>query len=134
MSPAWVAQIFESAMFFSTSALACASAGRRSTVAAMHCRHGTLRLGGLMVCLLRVWEKAASGGCLERVGGGLLLFHDVGGARLAVDGALDRFLGRAVVEFLDLLVVLGLPVDEHTDADEQVFGFRQRDRAVLDAV
>src|SRR4051812_3703264 len=104
MSPAWVAQFFESAMFFSTSALACANAGsRKSKVAAMHCRHEMLRLGVLMICLLRVGEKSVSGGSLERVGGGLLLFHYVRGARLAVDGALDRFLGRAVVEFLDLL-------------------------------
>ena len=44
----------------------------------------------------------------------------------AGDGALDRFLDGAVVVVLDLLVVLGEPVNEYADADEQVVGFGGR--------
>ena len=56
------------------------------------------------------------------------------GVRLAGDGALDSLLGRLIVELLDLLVVFRLPVDEDADADEQVVGLLDRDRAVGDAV
>ena len=70
----------------------------------------------------------------ERMLGGVALGDDLLRVRLAGDGALDRFLGRVVVVLLDLLVVLGFPMDEHADADEQVVGFPRRDRAVGDAI
>ena len=38
---------------------------------------------------------------------GILLRRDLGGLRLAFDGAGEGFLGGAIVEVLDLLVVLG---------------------------
>src|SRR3546814_10529130 len=46
------------------------------------------------------------------------------------DLALDGFLGGLVVVVLDLLVVLGLPVDEHADGNEHVVGFLHRDGAL----
>src|SRR5215470_8093757 len=110
MSPACMAQFFGSAMFFSTSAFACASAGRTKRLAAMHCRQGTLSLGSIIIASFLGGKLT---GCLERVGRGGLPRHDVGCARFAGHGPLDRLLGGAVVELLDLLVVLGLPVDEH---------------------
>src|SRR5262245_36550661 len=48
------------------------------------------------------------------------LGDDFGRLRLAGDRARDRFLRGLIVEVLDLLVVRGIPMDEHADADEQV--------------
>src|SRR6266511_1609287 len=45
----------------------------------------------------------------ERVVGGVLLRSNGGCLRLALDGAGDGFLDGAIVEVLDLLVVLGFP-------------------------
>src|SRR3954466_1722560 len=47
-----------------------------------------------------------------------------------LDCPLDRFLRGAVIVFLDLGVVLGFPMDEHADADEQIVGLALRDRTV----
>src|SRR5258706_531747 len=73
---------------------------------------------------------ARSGG--EGVRRAVLLGHRLGRGRPAADGARDRFLGRPVVEVLDFLVVLGVPMDEHADADEDVVGLVLRDGAVGD--
>ncbi len=69
----------------------------------------------------------------ERMLGGIALGDDFLRRRMTGDGALDRFLGRLVIVFLNLLVVGGFPMDEHADADEQVVGLPGRDRAVGDA-
>ena len=53
----------------------------------------------------------------ERVLGSVLLLHDLGRPGLAIDGAGQRFLGGAIVEVLNLLVVVGFPMDEHAEAD-----------------
>src|SRR2546426_1064366 len=49
--------------------------------------------------------------------------------RLPLEGALDRFLHRPIVEVEDLLVVLRLPVDEHAHQDAVVVHFVSRDDA-----
>src|SRR5262245_36521883 len=54
--------------------------------------------------------------------------------RLALDGPPDGFLGGAIVEVLDLLVVGRIPMDEHADATEQVLGLVLRDDAFGHAV
>src|SRR6266702_2723439 len=49
--------------------------------------------------------------------------------RLPLEGALDRFLHRPIVEVVDLLVVLRLPVDENPHQDAVVVHFVPRDDA-----
>src|SRR4051812_12121908 len=56
----------------------------------------------------------------ERVLGGVLLRQDLLDLRLVLHGALDGQLGRLVVELVDLVVVLGLGVDEHAAHADQV--------------
>src|SRR4029079_17726572 len=70
----------------------------------------------------------------ERVVSGILLRCDLGGLRLAFDGAGEGFLGGAIVEVLDLLVVLGFPMDEHANGDEEIVGLVRRDDAFGDGV
>src|SRR6186997_2537817 len=53
---------------------------------------------------------------------------------LAGHRAGDGFLRRLVVVIEDLLVVRGLPVDEHAHQDAQVVGLVARDDAALDRV
>ena len=48
------------------------------------------------------------------------LRDDIGGGRLAVDGARDRLFRGLIVVVLDLLIVLGVPMDEHADANEEL--------------
>ena len=54
--------------------------------------------------------------------GRVLLRSDLGGLRLALDGAGKGFLGGAIVEILNLLVVLGFPMDEHANGDKEIVG------------
>jgi hypothetical protein len=70
----------------------------------------------------------------KRMVGGILLRRDLGGLRLAFDGAGEGFLGGAIVEVLDLLVVLGFPVDEHANGDEEIVGLVGRDDAFGDGI
>src|SRR4029079_14585920 len=70
----------------------------------------------------------------ERVVSGILLRRDLGGLRLAFDGAGEGFLGGAIVEVLDLLVVLGFPMDEYANGDEEIVGLVRRDDAFGDGV
>src|SRR5262245_17287632 len=65
---------------------------------------------------------------------GVLLRGDFGGLRLALDGAGDGFLGGAVVEVLDLLVVLGFPVNEHAYGDIKIVGLVGGDHAFGDGI
>src|SRR5262245_11343906 len=65
---------------------------------------------------------------------GVLLRGDFGGLRLALDGAGDGFLGGAIVEVLDLLVVLGFPVNEHADGDIEIVGLVGGDYAFGDGI
>jgi len=59
---------------------------------------------------------------------------DIGGCRLAADRARDRLFRGLIVEVLNLLIVLGVPMDEHTDANEQIVGFANRDHASRDTI
>ena len=59
--------------------------------------------------------------------------HFVGGG-LAGHGALDGELSRLVVVFVNLLVIGGGGVNEHTADDAEVFAFTLRDDAIGDAV
>jgi len=52
----------------------------------------------------------------ERVVGGVLLRSDLGGLRLAFDGAGEGFLGGTIVEVLDLLVVAGASASDEFKA------------------
>ena len=70
----------------------------------------------------------------ERVVGSVFLRGDLGGLRLAFDGAGEGFLRGAIVKVLDLLVVLGFPMDEHADGDEEIVGLVGRDDAFGDGV
>jgi len=54
------------------------------------------------------WGFSLSTGS-ERVVRRILLRSDLRGLWLALDGARERFLGGAIVELLDLLVILGFP-------------------------
>src|SRR5437660_7281265 len=58
-------------------------------------------------------------GC-ERMLDLVALRHHLGSARLSLNGASDRFLGGAVVEILDFLVVVRFPMDENADTDEDI--------------
>ena len=71
----------------------------------------------LFAGLTPTWGFSLSAG-RKRVVDLVLLRGDSGGLWLALHGASDGFLGGAIVEVLDLLVVLGFPVDEHADGDE----------------
>ena len=66
--------------------------------------------------------------------GRLALADDFRRCRLATNGPLDRFLDGPIVEVVDLLVVGGVPMDEDTDADENVVGLGGGDRSIGDAV
>ena len=59
--------------------------------------------------------SASAGG--KRMVCQVLLRGDLGGLGLALDGASKSFLRGAIVEILDLLVVLGFPVDEDADGE-----------------
>jgi hypothetical protein len=59
----------------------------------------------------------------------IALRNDIGGCRLTVHGARDRFLRGLIVEVLDLLVVVGVPMDEHAHTDEQIVRFLDGNRA-----
>ena len=65
---------------------------------------------------------------------GVLLRGDFGRLRLALDGAGEGFLGGAIVEVLDLLVVLGFPVNEHADGDKEIVGLVGGDHAFGDGI
>jgi hypothetical protein len=54
---------------------------------------------------------------------------DIGGRRLAADRARDRLFRGLIVEVLNLLIVLGIPMDEYADTNEQIVGFGHRDNA-----
>ena len=58
----------------------------------------------------------------ERMPRALVLLQHLVDGRLAFERPGDRFLHRLVVELVDLLVVLGLPVDEHAHQDAEVVG------------
>src|SRR4030095_12886211 len=77
-------------------------------------------------------EKSALGG--ERMFDLVALGDDLGGLRFTTDRARDRLLGGAIVVILDFLVVLGLPVNEYADADEQVVCFLLRNDPFRHAV
>ena len=64
----------------------------------------------------------------------ITLGDDIGGCRLAADRARDRLFRGLIVEVLNLLIVLGVPMDEHTDANEQIVGFANRDHASRDTI
>src|SRR5262249_6992637 len=81
--------------------------------------------------LLPTWGFSPLAGC-ERVMDLVLLRGDGGRLGLALHGASDGFLIGAIVEVLDLLVVLGFPVDEHADRNEQIIGLVRRDDAFGD--
>jgi hypothetical protein len=61
------------------------------------------------------WGFSLSTGC-ERVVGGVFLRGDLGGLRLAFDGAGEGFLGGTIVEILDLLVVAGASASDEFKA------------------
>src|SRR5207247_1373748 len=73
--------------------------------------------------------SALVGSARERVCGGLGARDDRVDPRLALQGPLDRFLHRPVVEVEDLLVVLRLPVDEDAHQDAVVVHLVARDHA-----
>src|ERR1051325_2572668 len=74
------------------------------------------------------WGFSLSTSC-ERVVCCVFLRSNLRGLRLAFDGAGEGFLGGAIVEVLDLLVVLGFPMDEHANGDEEIVGLVGRDYA-----
>src|SRR5262245_62976207 len=82
--------------------------------------HGLARAGLAPASVRDVGTEIALG--RERMLDLVALGDDLGGLRLAVDGACDRFLGGAIIVFLDFLVVGGFPMDEHADADEEIVG------------
>src|ERR1700724_541429 len=70
----------------------------------------------------------------ERMLRDIALGDDMGGCRLAVDCARDRLFRGLIVEVLNLLIVLGVPMDEHADANEQIVGFADGNNARGDTV
>src|SRR4029077_4518793 len=69
--------------------------------------------------LVPTWGFSPSAGG-KRMMSRVLLRGDLGGSWLTLHGASDGFLGGAIVEVLDLLVVLGFPVNEHADGDVEI--------------
>src|SRR5689334_1691162 len=68
-------------------------------------------------CTTDVWDVPRSRDLRrERMLDLVALGDDLGDLRLARNGTRDGFLGGLVVVLLDLLVVGGVPVDEHADA------------------
>jgi hypothetical protein len=67
--------------------------------------------------------------CAKRVLGGVALRDHAGGTRLAGHRALDRLAGCVMTILRDRFNILGFPMDEHADADENVvgLGFRHGD-------
>ena len=64
---------------------------------------------------------------MRSVGGERMLRGDARGehalrGRIALHRAGDGFLRGLIVEVLDLLVVVGVPMDEDADADEEIVG------------
>ena len=53
---------------------------------------------------------------------------------IAYNSALDCLLGGLIVEFLNFLVVVGIPMDEHTDANEEVVGLVRRYDPACDTI
>src|SRR5258708_36517382 len=66
--------------------------------------------------------------------GGILLGQNLIDLRLAFHGPLDRQLGGLVVVLVNLIVILGLPVDEYAADDHQVFGVGLGNNAGGDAI
>ena len=62
------------------------------------------------------------------------LRDDLGGTRLALYRARNRFLHGAIIVVLNFLVVGRIPVNEDADADEEVVGLVLRDDALGHAV
>src|SRR4030095_1410567 len=65
----------------------------------------------------------------EGVVSGILFRRDLRGLRLAFHGPGEGFLGGAIVEVLDLLIILGFPMDEHANGDEEIVGLVGRNYA-----
>ena len=76
--------------------------------------------------------SASAGG--KRMVCPFLLRGDLGGLGLALDGASKSFLRGAIIEILDLLVVLGFPVDEDADGDVEIVSLVGRDHAFCHGV
>ena len=62
------------------------------------------------------------------------LGNNIGRGRLAAHRARDQFLRGLIVEVLNLLIVLGVPMNEHANADEEIVSFAYRDNARRDTV
>jgi hypothetical protein len=65
---------------------------------------------------------------------GLVLLKHLVHSRLTLECPGDGLLHRLVIVLIDLLVVLGLPVDEHTHQDAEVVGLGLGDDAFADRV
>src|ERR1041385_7592644 len=78
--------------------------------------------------------SAASGLSGERMLHGLALGGHLCGIGRAGYGALDRLFHGAVIEVLDLLVVVCFPMDEHADTKEEIVRLLDRNDAFRDAV
>src|SRR3954469_22418762 len=70
----------------------------------------------------------------KRVPRSLVLLQHLVDRRLVLKGALQRLLGGLVVEVVDLLVALGLPVDEDAHQDTEIVGLALVDHTRRDAV
>src|ERR1700684_990458 len=80
------------------------------------------------------YETLTLGAAGERVTRGRGLGQHLVDARLAIDGGRDRLLHGRVVVVVDLLVVGGVPVDEHADDQAQIVSLILGDDAFGDGV
>src|SRR5947209_9107231 len=71
---------------------------------------------------------------VERMLGGILLRDYLVDLGLVLHRSLDRQLGGFVVEFIDLGVILGVPVNEHATDNHQAFGLILGDDAARHAI
>src|SRR3989442_313613 len=74
------------------------------------------------------------GAARERVLGRLRASDHLVHTRFVAERPLDRLLGRLIVVVVDLLVVLGVPVDEDADQNAVVVRAIARDDTALDRV
>src|SRR6476661_946247 len=94
-------------------------------------RRGAPRLRAAPRCIIGLYPvcESALGAARKGVARALVLREHLVHRRLARQGPLDRLLHRLIVVVVDLLVAVGLPVNEHAGEDAVIVGLVLRNDA-----
>jgi len=76
----------------------------------------------LVILQLSGTVRSAFGAAGERMARGLVALQHLVDRRLVLERPLDRLLGRLIIVIVNLLVALGLPVDEYTHQNAEIVG------------